>query len=124
MNLDAIREKGVIDMRRLSLFYPLAGFVLTLIIFSILLFLGRFEGKEWLEALSVGYTVVFIISMMENGHVTTFAALIFGCGHISQGKRADSKGAMIKGKQWNIVITAVIAFVAGFNKLLTISGGG
>ena len=110
-------------MRRLTLFYPLAGFVLTLIIILILFFNGRFEAKELLDTLAVGYIVVFIISMMEDGYITICAARVFGCGCITSDKRADAKGAMIKGKQWNIVITAIIALVAGVNKLLIIPGG-
>lgn len=97
----------------LILFYPSLA---TLIAIVMIIILNLQTLSTALEALALSFTSIFISSLLGEDEILQ---------RFFRFKRAEdtygytkAKGSLMRGKQWNIVLTAIIDFLAGLLKLL------
>lgn len=109
-------------MPRLRWFYPMLGLLLSLVVLFAyyLLLCANLTGQAGLDALAIGYTAAFILSMLlDDDRIMTIAARVCRYRIVSQDDRATAKGSLIVGKQSNILLTAIIDVIAVLFKLMT-----
>lgn len=94
----------------LLVFFPLLA---TLIALLVVVFLPNRTLPTVLDSFALGFTSVFIFSLLGEDEILE---------RLFRLKRQHSyryaKGTLIRGKQINIILTAIVDFIAGFLKLL------
>jgi hypothetical protein len=116
------RLRGMDEMHCLSVFFPALGLILSAVILGIICLAntGAPTTSDWFDSFSVGFTVVFILSMLEYQWMVTVPARLCRYGStFNPNDFAAAKGKLINGKHTNILLTALINFVNGIVKLAT-----
>lgn len=107
------KEHPCVKHSYLILFYPSLATLISIVIIVILK-LQTFSTV--LDALALSFTSIFIFSLLgEDDILKGFFRFKRAADTYSYTK---AKGALIRGKQWNIALTAIIDFLAGLLKLL------
>jgi len=92
------------------IFYPLIGFVTSVVILAVLAYFAiSITFKRFMASLAVGFTLGFILSSIDDDDIMKS---VFGFKR-EMPTYADAKGQLKRGKRTNTLITAIVDLISG-----------